>query len=68
MTVIVVVCGGFLVCLVVLGVIRVRAAHSRHAGATPAPSADHTADAEMAWDDSPLNITLNPMEVSFFGG
>uniref|UniRef100_A0A6A7FN01 Calsyntenin-1 n=1 Tax=Hirondellea gigas TaxID=1518452 RepID=A0A6A7FN01_9CRUS len=60
-TVIVVVCVGFLLCLVVLGVIRLRAAHSRHAGAAPAPS-DHTADAEMAWDDSPLNITLNPME------
>lgn len=54
-TIIIVVCVGFLVFMVVLGVIRVRAAHTRHAH-------EDVADAEMAWDDSSLNITVNPME------
>lgn len=57
MTIIIVVCVGFLVFMVVLGVIRVRAAHTRAA-------AHHLADTEMAWDDTSLNITVNPMEVS----
>lgn len=56
-TIIIVVCVGFLVFMVVLGVIRVRAAHTRNAH-------EEVADAEMAWDDSSLNITVNPMEVS----
>ncbi|KAK3853014.1 hypothetical protein Pcinc_040425, partial [Petrolisthes cinctipes] len=54
-TIIIVVCVGFLVFMVVLGVIRVRAAHTRAA-------AHHLADTEMAWDDTSLNITVNPME------
>lgn len=54
-TIIIVVCVGFLVFMVVLGVIRVRAAHTRH-------THEDVADAEMAWDDSSLNITVNPME------
>ncbi|XP_037089773.1 calsyntenin-1-like, partial [Pollicipes pollicipes] len=52
-TIIIVVCIGFLVSMIVLGVIRIRAAH-RHQ--------EESADAEMAWDDSALNITVNPME------
>ena len=40
--------------MIVLGVIRIRAAHRRQQ--------DEAADAEMAWDDSALNITVNPME------
>lgn len=54
-TIIIVVCVGFLCFMVVLGVIRVRAAHARH-------TSEEVADAEMAWDDSSLNITVNPME------
>merc|ERR1712106_828210 len=54
-TIIIVVCVGFLMFMVVLGVIRVRAAHARH-------TSEDAADAEMAWDDSSLNITVNPME------
>lgn len=42
--------------MIVLGVIRIRAAHHRS-------QQDDMADAEMAWDDSALNITVNPMEV-----
>ncbi|XP_021955255.1 calsyntenin-1 [Folsomia candida] len=54
-TVIIVVCVGFLLFMIVLGVIRIRAAHHRS-------QQDDMADAEMAWDDSALNITVNPME------
>lgn len=54
-TVIIVVCVGFLLFMVVLGVVRIRAAHHR-------AQQDEMADAEMAWDDSALNITVNPME------
>ncbi|KAK8389910.1 hypothetical protein O3P69_012838 [Scylla paramamosain] len=54
-TIIIVVCVGFLVFMVVLGVIRVRAAHTRGAN-------QDLADTEMAWDDTSLNITVNPME------
>ena len=56
MTVIIVVCVGFLLFMIVLGVIRIRAAHQRS-------QQKEMADAEMAWDDSALNITVNPMEV-----
>ncbi|CAG0889963.1 unnamed protein product [Cyprideis torosa] len=55
-TVIIVVCVGFLLFIVVLGVIRVKSTH-RRGGVHEA-----IADTEMAWDDSALNITVNPME------
>lgn len=55
-TVIIVVCVGFLLFMIVLGVIRIRAAHHRS-------QQEDLQDAEMAWDDSALNITVNPMEV-----
>lgn len=59
-TVIVVVCVGFLLFMIVLGVVRIRAAHSRGgAGA----AGDDAHDGEMTWDDSALTITVNPMEV-----
>ncbi|KAG0713369.1 Calsyntenin-3 [Chionoecetes opilio] len=54
-TIIIVVCVGFLIFMVVLGVIRVRAAHTRGAS-------QDLQDTEMAWDDTSLNITVNPME------
>lgn len=55
-TIIVVVCVGFLIFMVVLGVIRIRAAHQKS-------SAEEAQDSEMTWDDSALTITVNPMEV-----
>ncbi len=57
-TVIIVVCVGFLVFMIVLGVIRIRAAHSR-------PSETRDEEQEMAWDDTSLTITVNPLDVSF---
>ena len=50
-----VVCVGFLVVMIVLGVVRIRTAHQRS-------TQEDINDAEMAWDDSALNITVNPME------
>nr|XP_042905858.1 calsyntenin-1 [Parasteatoda tepidariorum] len=53
--IIIVVCVGFLVFMIVLGVIRIRAAHHRSR-----ESRDE--DQEMAWDDSSLTIIVNPMD------
>jgi hypothetical protein len=52
-TVIIVVCVGFLLFMIALGVVRIRAARAAQ---------EELQDAELAWDDSGLNITINPME------
>jgi Calsyntenin C-terminal len=51
-----IVCIGFLVFLVILGVARVRSAQRR--------SVEVSMDShqEMEWDNSALNITVNPMD------
>ena len=53
-TVIIVVCVGFLVFMVVLGVIRIRAARHR-------TSETRDDEQEMVWDDTALTITVNPL-------
>lgn len=63
-TIIIVVCVGFLVFMIVLGVIRIRAAHQHQQhrqGGSRLRSGDDQ-DQEMAWDDSSLTITVNPMD------
>lgn len=63
-TIIIVVCVGFLVFMIVLGVIRIRAAH-QHQQQRQGGGRHRTGDAddqEMAWDDSSLTITVNPMD------
>nr|XP_006818111.1 PREDICTED: calsyntenin-1-like [Saccoglossus kowalevskii] len=54
MTFVIVSCVGFLVFMIVLGIFRIRAAHRR------AQVGDDRQ--EMAWDDSSLTITVNPMQ------
>jgi hypothetical protein len=56
MVVIIVVCVGFLVFMIVLGIIRIRAAHQR----ASVVAVDEKA--EMEWDNSALTITVNPMD------
>lgn len=52
--VVVVVCVGLLLTVLVVGVVRLRAAHNR--------SVREEQEVEMAWDDAALTITVNPME------
>jgi len=55
--VIIVVCVGFLVFMIVLGVIRIRSAHNRTQEVR-----DVEEKQEMEWDNSALTITVNPMD------
>ena len=69
--VVAVVCVALMAFLLILGVVRIRASQGRLGGeaAEEDGEAAHAAAAggaggemEMAWDDTPLNITVNPME------
>jgi ribosomal 50S subunit-recycling heat shock protein len=55
MVAIIVVCVGFLMFMIILGVIRIRATHRK----TQIVQVEDKM--EMEWDNSELNITVNPM-------
>ena len=52
-----VICVAFVGVIVILGIVRIRAPHKRQ------EREELQAEVEMAWDDSALNITVNPLEV-----
>lgn len=52
------VCVGFLVVMVILGVFRIRSIHRRIEGA-----GGEAKEGTSQWDDSALTIIVNPMEV-----
>uniref|UniRef100_A0A3B4ZAM3 Calsyntenin-3 n=1 Tax=Stegastes partitus TaxID=144197 RepID=A0A3B4ZAM3_9TELE len=56
-TVIIMVCVGFLVVMVILGVFRIRSIHRRGEGARGGAK-----ESNSQWDDSALTIIINPME------
>ncbi|KAK7094297.1 calsyntenin-1-like [Littorina saxatilis] len=60
MAAIIVVCVGFLLFMIILGVVRIRAAHRR-------TQVVHVEEKqEMEWDNSALNIIVNPVEQEIF--
>ena len=61
MAVIVVVCVGFLLLMIVLGVVRIHSAHTRNSSSAGGASGMDE-KAEMEWDNSALTITVNPMD------
>ncbi len=57
MIVIIVVCVGFLLFMIILGVMRIRSAHQTRTHEVTVEDRP-----EMEWDNSALTITVNPMD------
>lgn len=57
-TVVIVMCIAALVAVVVLGIYRIHLTHQQEV-----KLAETAKDTDVAWDDSALTITVNPMEV-----
>merc|ERR1719499_836669 len=57
--VVAVVCVALMAFLLILGVVRIRASQRRAAGGEAARATSAGGEMEMAWDDTPLNITVN---------